>query len=45
VREHRTRDYVADRVDALHGSGEMRVDLHAATIVEPYERPAAVSSL
>ncbi len=34
VGEHRTGDHVADGVDALHAGGEMRIDLHAAAIVE-----------
>src|SRR5438128_1030557 len=34
VREHRSRHHVADRIDALHGGCEMRVDLHAPAIVE-----------
>ncbi len=34
VRQHRPRDDVADRIDALHAGREMRVDLDAAAIVE-----------
>src|SRR5215216_3195083 len=34
VRENRPRHHVTDRVDALHAGREMRVDLHAAAIVE-----------
>src|SRR5581483_161496 len=34
VREHRTGDDVPDRVDALQAGDKMRVDLHAAAIVE-----------
>jgi len=34
VRQHRAGNDVADRIDALQARGEMRVDLHAAAIVE-----------
>src|SRR5438105_2704320 len=34
VREHRPCHHIADRIDALHAGREMRVDLHAAAIVE-----------
>ena len=36
VREHRPGNDIADRKDALHAGGEMRIDLHAAAIVERY---------
>ena len=34
VRQHRAGDDVADRIDAFHGGGKMRIDLHAAAAVE-----------
>src|SRR6201991_1837339 len=34
VREHGARDHIADRIDALHAGREMRINLHAAAIVE-----------
>jgi hypothetical protein len=35
VREHRSRDHVADRIDAWHVGRVAMIDLDAAAIVEP----------
>ena len=34
VRQHRAGDHVADRIDAGHVGGEMRVGLHPAALVQ-----------